>query len=483
MNKKILKNYLLNTIIVFTNIMFPVLLFPYASRVLTPQNFGKFSFANSVSAYFIVFATLGISSYGIREISNLKLKQIKELKNGVTELVLLTLISSMLAFIFFMLLIFKFDNLKIEKKLFSVFSLQILFGFLTLDYFFIAMEEHKRRTIRVLIIKSISLIFLFIFVKKSEDYNIFAMIIILPEIIAKFIDLFTVRKYLSLKGKLNILKHLKSMLVIFVYLFSTTIYLNLDTTMLGIMKTNKEVGYYAVAIKMTKIIIPLITSLGVVLTPGIIKSISDKNQEKLFKNIDHYMDFILALTLPVIIILNFISKNLIYLFSGDEYLVATLSMKIMLPIILFISLSGLCAAQILIPLGKEKKILNISIVGLLLNVLLNFLLIPRYSIVGAAIATSISEFIVCILRLNEVKKEIKEYQIIKKYRFNYIYASILMILIGFKLNKLLLEFNSFIQIILLGSILLICYVGVLILLKDKYLEIILQNIKKKRSYR
>lgn len=481
MSIKILKNYLFNIIIVFTNIIFPMLLFPYASRVLTPQNFGKFSFANSISAYFVVFATLGISSYGVREISNLKLKGENELKKGITELILLTLVSSMLAFIIFILSVYCLNNLKIEKKLFLIFSFQILFGFLTLDYFFIAMEEHKRRTVRVLIIKSISLIFLFSFVKKSEDYNIFAMIIIFPEIIAKTIDFFAVRKYISFKEKVNILKHLKAMLVIFIYLFSTTIYLNLDTTMLGILKTNKEVGYYAVAIKMTKIVIPLITSLGVVLTPGIIKNISEKNQEKLFKNIDYYLDFIIAFTLPIIIILNFTSKNLILLFSGDEYLIATFSMKIMLPIILFISLSGLCAAQILIPLGKEKKILNISIIGLLLNVLLNFLLIPKYSIVGAAIATLISEFIVCILRLNGVKKEIKEYQIIKKHRFNYIYASASIVLIGFKLSKLLLGFNSFIQIILLGSILLACYVGILILLKDKYLEIILQKIKQKRS--
>ncbi|MEG1506480.1 MAG: flippase [Bacilli bacterium] len=483
MSLKIFKNYLFNIVIVFTNIIFPMLLFPYASRILTPQNFGKYSFANSISSYFIVIATLGISSYGVREISNLKLKGADELKKGITELLLLTLISSVLAFIVFILSIYNLETFKIEKKLFLIFSLQILFSFLTLDYFFIAMEEHKRRTIRVLIIKGLSLIFLFTFVKKTEDYNTFAAVIILPEIIAKFIDFLTIRKYFSLKGKLNVLKHLKAMLVIFIYLFSTTIYLNLDTTMLGILKTNIEVGYYAVAIKMTKIIIPLITSLGVVLTPGIIKSISEKNQKKLFENIDYYIDFIIAFTLPMIIILNFISKNLIYLFSGSDYLVAVLPMKIMLPIILFISLSGLCAAQILIPSGKENKILNISMVGLVLNISLNFLLIPKYSIVGAATATLISEFLVCILRINEVKKELKEYKVIKKYRYSYIYASLIIILIGVKLNRLILGLNEFIQIIILGTILTLVYINILILLEDKYVKKLLKKVQKRRNYR
>lgn len=479
MNLKILKNYFFNLIIVFTNIIFPMLLFPYASRVLTPENFGKYSFGNSIASYFITFGTLGISAYGVREISNLKLKDSQELKKGFTELIILTLISSLVSFAIFLLMIYGCQELRVEKKLFLIFSLQVIFSFITLDYFFIAMEKHKRRTYRVLIIKSISLIFLFLFVKESKDYEIFALIIIVPELLAKLIDLYSVRDYLDIKQKLDLKKHIKSMIIIFIYLFSTTVYLNLDTTMLGILKTNKEVGYYSVAIKMTKIIIPLITSLGLVLTPEIIKNINNKDNNEFFKSIDSYLDFILFFTLPIIIILGFTSERLIFLFSGKEYILAVIPMQIMLPIILLISISGLCAAQVLIPLGKEKNILKISIIGLITNIALNILFIPNYSIVGAAVATVISELLVCILRISGVKKELKEYKILKKYRINYIYSSVFIFIVGIFFNKFTFKVNNFIQIFIVGSSLMILYLISLLILKDKYLYNLIKKIERK----
>ncbi|MGL5099488.1 MAG: oligosaccharide flippase family protein, partial [Fusobacteriaceae bacterium] len=244
---KIMKNYILNIVIVFANIIFPMLLFPYASRVLTAENYGKYSFALSITSYFITLANLGVQSYGLRELARVK-NQVGEFRKKFSGIFLITMCSSVVSFFFYLITIYMTPSFHGEKELLLVMGLTVILAFMNLDYLFMALENHKRRTMRLIVTRGISLVFLLFFVRKPEDYIIFAMVMLVPEVLVKIVDMYSVRSYLTLEIQKNELrKHIKPLLIIFFYILSQTTYLNLDSTMLGIMKGNESVGFYSVS--------------------------------------------------------------------------------------------------------------------------------------------------------------------------------------------------------------------------------------------
>ena len=356
--------------------------------------------------------------------------------------------------------------------------MSIIFSFSTLDYFFITIENHKRRTIRLLIVRIISMIFLFSLVKKPEDYLKFALIMALPEIIAKIIDFISVRKYLVFDIKnLTLKKHIKPLIVIFFYVISTNIYLNIDSTMIGIMKGDKEVGYYNVAVKMTKIIIPLITSLGLVLAPRMIEKIKNKEKESLIKDMDLYLNFIFFISIPTVCVLFILSNNIVLIFSGKKYLESILPMQIMLPIIIFIPISGFSAGQILIPYDKESIVFKVSLIGLGSNFLLNFLLIPKYGILGAGTATLITEFLVCIFRFYKVKKIFKEYNMFTKERSIYIITSLLSFIICIFLKYFSKILDIYLEFLFILVVFGVIYMSVLLMFREYFISLGVKKIK------
>ena len=479
MKNNLLKNYIYNICIVFTSILFPVLFFPYSSRVLTPYYYGKYNFALSIINYFVIIANLGIPTYGIRELTKSKLEGKENFKKSFSEIFLISIFSSILSFILLILSLMYFDKLREEYLLLLIIGMTVLFSFSTLDYFFIATENHKRRTIRLLIVRTISLIFLFTIVKEPKDYLKFALIMTLPEVIAKMIDFITVRKYLFLKIKsLNFRKHLKPLVIIFFYVISTNIYLNLDSTMIGVLKGDREVGYYSVAVKMTKIFIPIVTSLGLVLAPRMIEKIKNKDKENLFKDMDLYLNFIFFITLPIVGLLYILAENVVLIFSGDGYRNSILTMKVMLPVITFISLSGFSAAQILIPSNREDIVFKVSLIGLISNFTLNFLLIPKYGILGAGIATLISELLVCIFRFLGVKKLYREYKMFSVERINYILATLVSFIIANLIKNLSLLANIYIELIFVSSVFGIVYLTILLLRKEFFITMGIKKIIK-----
>lgn len=478
MKSKLLENYVYNVGIVFTSILFPVLFFPYSSRILTPVYYGKYTFALSIISYFITIANLGIPIYGIRELSRSKVNGENQFKKNFTEIIIISIISSFMSFIIFFITIIYFEKLKEEYILFLILGTSIIFSFSTLDYFFITIENHKRRTIRLLRVRIISMIFLFSLVKKPEDYLKFALIMTLPEIIAKIIDFISVRKYLLFDIKnLTLKKHIKPLIVIFFYVISTNIYLNLDSTMIGIMKDDKEVGYYNVAVKMTKIIIPLITSLGLVLAPRMIEKIKNKEKESLIKDMDLYLNFIFFISIPMVCILFILSNNIVLIFSGKKYLESILPMQIMLPVIIFIPISGFSAGQILIPYDKESIVFKVSLIGLGSNFLLNFLLIPKYGILGAGAATLIAEFLVCIFRFYEVKKIFKEYKMFTKERNIYIITSLLSFIICIFLKYFSKILNIYLEFLFVLIVFGVIYMSTLLIFREYFINLGINKIK------
>lgn len=473
----IFKNYFLNIIIIITTILFPMITFPYISRILMPEYLGKVAFAQSIATYFITGALLGLPIYSIRELSKYR-NDSDTFKKIFTELFLIGVFGSCFSFIIFQVLIRNIIQLKEYKNILDIFSFQIIFSFLNIDYIFIVLESHKRRVLRNIILRVISLLLIYLIVKNESDYLKYVSIVTFPELIMRLIDLYSVRKYIKITKDIFIKKHLKTILILFVTTVSINLYDQIDTTMLGIILNNQAVGLYSSAVKMTRILIPIIGSLSTVIGPQLIRDIKEKNKNELFKKIDIFLDFNFFIGIQMVFLLFILSSDLIFLFSGEDYLGASLTMKVISPIIFFISIGNFMGGRILTSNNLEKKALKYNLIALLLNILMNLYFIPNYGYLGAGISTVLTEGINCILKVRSVKKIYLEYRILTKNRISYL-------VLGFSITSLLLilklyfiNYTGFYIILLIGGLYVFLYIIVLLLLGDeivkKYLKLILK---------
>ncbi|MDX8334913.1 flippase [Candidatus Cetobacterium colombiensis] len=476
------KNYLYNIVSLLTGVLFPFITFPYISRILMPEYLGKISFVQSLTNYFITLALLGIPAYGIRELSRAKVSQDKrEFSKNFTELLVISLVMSIVSFLLFFSIIMISQKLNDVKELLYIYSFQVIFAFLNLDYFFIALEKHKRRTMRSVILRFISLALILILVKKPTDYIKYGFILVFPELLARIIDIYLCKDYIDLNiRKLNLKKHFKPLFTIFLYVFSVGIYVNLDATMLGIMKTETEVGLYTTGSKLVRMVIPIMSVLGTVMAPKIIGYIKNKDKDKIYDTMDKFMDFNIILGIPATFLMIYLSKDIILLISGDKFIDSNLTMKIISAIIIFLPVGTFFGGQLLLPNDKEKLVFKVAITGMIFNVIFNFILIPKFSIEGAAFATAFTEILICLYRGYEVKKIYPDYIFFSKERLNYMGLGLGAFLCIFLLKNMITE-NSLYNIIFFSSIYGVIYFGGLLLLKDKNITTILKKIKVKKE--
>ena len=283
--KSLKKNAFYSFLKAFMTLIFPIITFPYASRILTPEGIGKVYFANSIVSYFVMFGSLGIGTYAVREASKVRDNKI-ELIKFFKEILLINLISSIISYCtFFILLIFvpKFNQYTL---LLLISSIRILFTTLGLDWFYSALEEFKYITIRSIFFQIISLLVLFIFVKTKEDILWYVIFGLISSVGSNICNFFYCRKFLNLQIKvdLNLKKHIKPIFIFFGMTVATSIYTMLDTSMLGFLSSDIEVGYYSAATKINHMVLSLIVAITGVLLPRF--SIYIKNEDYLnFQNL------------------------------------------------------------------------------------------------------------------------------------------------------------------------------------------------------
>ena len=162
------RNFLFNILLVVSNIVFPVLVFPYIARMLGPQGLGNAHFALQFSKYFVTIASLGIPIYGMREVAKVKNKKDK-LNKLVSELLLLNIITAIISTIVYAIVLYASGTLQQNADLFTIAALQVLLGFLAIDWLFAGLEDFKIITIRSLVIRIITVVFLLLFVKDESD--------------------------------------------------------------------------------------------------------------------------------------------------------------------------------------------------------------------------------------------------------------------------------------------------------------------------
>ncbi|MGL5963329.1 MAG: flippase, partial [Fusobacteriaceae bacterium] len=430
----------------------------------------------SISAYFLMFASLGIPLYGIREVAKVRDDKEKLTKTS-SEIFLINLIVTFIVIILYFLALY-FGYLGSETRLLEIMSLNIFLTFIGVEWFYQGVEEYKYITIRSTIFRIVSLILIFTFVKEESDYVAYGAITVLSTVGSNIFNFIKLKSLVKLNFKnLNMKKHLKPILTIFSMNIAISIYTNLDSVMLGYKSTETSVGLYSSGIKLVKLVLGIVTSLGAVMLPRISNYIHNGLEDELKSLLDKAFKFILMLSLPCFLGLYLTSREIILIFSGSGFIEAVSTMKYLTPLIIFIALSNFIGIQILYPRGEEKKVLISVIVGAVVNFGLNWILIPKYSQDGAAISTSIAE---CMVTLTQI---VLGYRYLKFIKFNFdffkpVIAIIVMGLLILSFEKYGLNniYLSLIVKMLFGGV---SYFVVLLILKDKFVKEILNRVLKR----
>ena len=474
--KSITRNYIYNLTYQILTLLLPLITAPYISRVLGAENIGIYSFTLSISSYFILFGSLGISLYGQREIAYQQGKK-KETSKIFWEITVLRWITMTFSMIFFYFtFIMKSNEYNIYYK---ILLLEILGNSLDISWFFQGLEEFKKTVIRNTIVKLISVICIFLFVKESVDLNKYFIIYVLSTFLGNLSLWMYLPKFVQkVKIKeLNLFRHVKPTIMLFIPQVATQIYTVLDKTMIGVIVSNKaEVGYYEQAQKIVKLLMTLATSLGTVMMPRIAATFASGNHEKVREYMDKSFRFILLLAFPLMFGIISVSSSFVPIFYGNGYDKVVPLLCVISPIIVLIGLSNVTGTQYLLPTKKQNQYTLSVVVGASVNFILNLILIKYFASIGASIATVIAELAVTSIQFILVREEIKFIDVIK-LSYKYAIGSLIMFMCSVTVGYFIKD--NLASIIL--QVIVSCFVYFLILyiLKDKMINEVVVRVKSK----
>lgn len=407
--KSLKYNFVMNVLLTVSSFLFPVVTFPYVSRVLGPDGTGRVAFATSVISYFAMFAQLGIPTYGIRACA--KVRDDKEELTRVThEILFINFLMSILVYIVLGGALAVVPRLGQDKPLMIVISLTILFNAIGVEWLYKALEEYGYMTVRSIAFKAVALAAMFAFVRKEQDYVVYGAITILAASASNVLNFTRMYRMIGLKpvGGYNLRRHMKAVMVFFAMSCATTIYTNLDTVMLGFMKSDAEVGYYSAAVKIRTLLAGVVTSLGTVLLPRASYYVEQGKKREFLEISGKAIHFVLLMALPLAFFFILYAREGVVLLSGAEYLPAVLPMQVIMPTLLMIGLTNIMGIQMLIPLGKERYVLYSEIAGAVADLVINALLIPSMASTGAAAGTLAAEALVWMAQYSVLRGEYKK---------------------------------------------------------------------------
>lgn len=471
-------NFIMNFIMAASSIVFPLITFPYVSRVLMAAGNGKVATASAVITYFNMFASLGIPTYGIRACAKVRDDRDK-LSQTVQELLIInsvTMLITCAAFVFTVSLVPEFAA---EKELYVINGIGMVLNMFAITWLYNALEQYAYITVCNLLVKLVSLVLMLIMVKRPDDYILYGGITVFASSASYVFNFVYALRFISFKkkGPYNFRVHMKPIIRFFAMSAATSVYTNLDVVMLRFMKGDTEVGYYNAAIKVKTILTTLITSLGTVLLPRLSYYVKQNEKERFYQMIGKAVNFVVIAGLPLTVYFMLYADESILFLAGEGYEGSVLPMIVLMPTVLLIGLSNITGIQILTPQNLEQKVLNSIVAGAVIDFVLNLVLIPRFASTGAGLATLAAEAAVLVIQCVYLRNIIG--QIVREVSLGKILlASALSCAAGIFV-KVTVDMGAFLTLAISACVFFGVYGLVLLVTREKFVwEIIRVYIKK-----
>lgn len=410
------KNFIYSTILTTANYIFPLITFPYISRVLGVENVGLCSFIDSIINYFVLFATMGMNVLGIREIARIK-NDHQKLNATFSSLFALNFLSTLFMLLLLIVVTVFVPTLRENMDLMLVGGVKLLSTFLLIEWFYKGIEEFKYITIRTLIVRIAYVVSVFLFVNNKEDYVIYFALTTLMIVVNALINIIHSRKYVTLSFyKIHIQEYSKPFIELGIYKIMTSLYTSFNIAFLGFVASEIEVGYYSTAIKLYAIIMSIFSALTGVMLPRMSSLYASNDLTKFSQNVDKSSLFLRVLFIPIIIFFTVNADGIINIVAGEGYEGAVLPMRIMMLIMLVVGYEQILIEQVLMPMKKDKAVLYNSIAGGIVGIILNIALVPLYKSIGSTIVLFFSELTVFFLAYQQAKSYIGKLPIMKLVR-------------------------------------------------------------------
>ena len=400
------KNAVYNILLAVSQVLLPLVTFPYISRILLPQGVGTYTFVDSYTQYFVLIAALGIPIYGMREIAKAK-KSLVDRSQVFTELLSIHLLVSVLVSVLYIVSFLTLSPLKGYSQLFWIGGSLLLSNVFVMEWFFQGMEQFPFITLRTLCIRILTVIAIFIFVKGPTDTFLYYAINCASVFINAVINCFYARKFVKISFQgLSLKRHLTPLLYIFSTGLVTNVYTLLDSVVLGFLTNTVQVGFYTTAVKLSKILIMILVAFTTVLVPPLSLAYKEGRYADAKILLRKSFNYVIFISVPLSIGIYVIAQPLILLFSGPDFLPAALSLKILSPTILIVGLSYVFGQQIINARGNERSFLISAVIGMVISIGLNLLLIPYIKQTGAAITNLTVEFAVMLLLMRSALQKV-----------------------------------------------------------------------------
>ena len=409
--KSIKTNYIYSLLYQFLSIALPLLTTPYLTRMLGSAGLGTYSLNFTIVQYFALFILLGLNNYGNRVVAacrNDKVELSKNFINIYSFQVICGVVVS-IAYIFYSCF------WAADTMIALVFYIYLFSSIIDINWFFFGLEKFQLTVVRNSVIKIASMIAVFVFVNSPEDVITYCIIIACTHLVSQAVLWLYLRKEIQFEkpNKAEIIKHIKPNCTLFITVIFVSLFKLMDKVMLGSLSSRSELGFYEASEKIVSVPTSIVVALGSVMLPRTTNLLATGHKEIAEKYINISCLFSMFISSSICFGIMGVCKEFVPLYYGEGFEECINLFIILLPSCIFLAFGNVIRTQYLLPNSMDKPYIVSAVIGAIMNLVANFLLIPRYGAEGAAVGTLLAEISVCVYQATSVlhKIDIKKYVI------------------------------------------------------------------------
>lgn len=398
------RNFLYSSILTVSGYLFPLITYPYISRVLGVDNIGLCNFIDSIINYFVLFSMLGIGVVGIREVAKNKTDKVA-LSFCFRDIIVFNLMLTFIVEVILLASVFFIPQLYVHKEMFFIGALKLLANVFLIEWFYKGMEEFRYITLRSIVVKFLYVVSVFLFVHDRDDYGVYYLLLTSMYVINAIFNWTYLRHFISFTiASVCPWRYSKTIAIMGCYSILTSMYTTFNVIYLGFVTNETEVGYYTTATKLYSIIMALFTTFTGVMLPRMSTLVAEKKMNEFNRLINLSCSILFKFSLPLVVLTIIYAPEIINFISGNGYEGAIVPMRIVMPLMVVIGYEQIVIVQTLMPLKKDKAVFVNSIIGAMVGLILNLLLVSYFKSVGSAIVWVCSEVAVMLSAQYWLKK-------------------------------------------------------------------------------
>jgi len=398
------KNFIYSSILTVSTYLFPLLVYPYVSRVLGLTNIGIVNFIDNLINYFVAVSMMGITTVGVREIAGARNDKF-QLSHTFTSLLSLTGITTIAAMLILLVAMYSIPTLVPYQDLLYVGQIKLISNLFLIEWLFTGLEDFKYITIRTIIIRCLYIASVFLFVRAATDYKLFYVLTCGMVFTNAVINVIYSKRFVIYSFKSVMMRpYVKPFFIMGIYALLVHVYTSLNSVWLGFVTNTDEVGYFTTATRLYSIVMALLISFTNILFPHVSNLLAKGHTTEFWQKINSAFDVLLVFAFPTAIFLFVAGPSLLHLFAGDGYEGAYLPMRIISPLVLIVGTEQILVIQILMAMHEDRTVLKNSFTGALVAILLNLLITSSLGAPGSAIVWVISELCIMILSIVFIRR-------------------------------------------------------------------------------